>query len=206
MEFGSKRRFPEKVSRFDPHFQLPVDNRHAERYLALMKNYKTLLLVGMVSMATAASASANRSFGAANTDVNPNQCRSYDMVVDAECPGYAVQSRCEAAEAVLEQVGKVAPSLDLDTECDVLHTGNFLARMLDETIMQSTSSDGYTLVVSVDSPENKVSDAPATLAEVVAQDADSCADAAALLTKLTQEGLQVTAACTGAKLNVSFQF
>jgi hypothetical protein len=152
----------------------------------------------------AVSAFADNSFQGEYDFSNPNGCRAYFNVVDPGCSYDAAQDACGAAQTVVAQLAAEAPQLGLKANCDVLHTGNFFQRMLDE-MMEGPSFDGYKLDLEVTAPSSNTS-TPAIQLTAHAADATTCEDAAQALAKLNQQSLQVTASCDADELRASFQF
>jgi hypothetical protein len=172
-----------------------------------MKNFtlNALALVSLASIGMAASAFADTDYVGTTVFNNPNGCVAHEAVVDPECPGYEVEARCDAAQAVLENLGKVAPALQLSAECNELR-GDFWDNLVNDAL-GGWSYEGFTLKATVTSSDNQERLNPSAIqANVQAPDAQSCSDAAEVLSKMTQDGLKVTAICDANELKTEFQF
>lgn len=169
----------------------------------LKHTFQVQALIVMALSLSAVGAHADQTYSSETDFLNPNGCRVFDMVVDPNCDYDYSTNRCAAAEKVIDSLGSQFPDLNLSTDCDRIHTGNFFKRMADELLMGSSSFDGKKLDVTASLDEAK--DAPNSTASVAAPDAATCADAAAAVEGLAQQGLKITASCDASELRVQRQ-
>jgi hypothetical protein len=80
---------------------------------------------------------------------NPNGCRAFDMVLDPACPSDLASSQCEDSLQVIKDLNSQLKIKSLKTSCKRLHTGDVFARILEESLENSPSSDGYTLAAQI---------------------------------------------------------
>jgi hypothetical protein len=120
-------------------------------------------------------------------------------VVSADCDSTNAEERCHAASKALSEVGRQLPQLNLDAACKRLHTGSFWSRVLDEIMMNSSSYDGFKLLVSADIDDGSLPDAAVSVA---AQSNEACQDAAAAIQDLAKQGLKLNATCDANQLYV----
>lgn len=161
---------------------------------------KSISVVLLSASLFAVSAHADQSFSSETDFSNPNGCRVFDAVVSPDCDYDYATNRCEAALKALNDLNNQLPELNLSADCDRIHTGNFFKRMLDEIMMGSSSFDGKKLDVTSSIADGK--DLPDTTATVQTPNAAVCADAAAAVEGLAQQGLTVTANCDASELRV----
>lgn len=169
---------------------------------------KKLMTVAVLLSLTAFASLAQADGFSSETDFlnQPDGCRVFDMVVSPDCDYDYAPKRCEAAQNALKSVDDQIEALNISYSCDRIHTGNFWARLLDETMMNSSSYDGYKLDVTA----SFRTDAPAdsqehSSADVQTASPEACQDALSALGSLAQQGLKLTTACAGAELRVQLQ-
>jgi azurin len=125
---------------------------------------------------------------------NPNRCRVFEAVVDPTCPYDAAKAQCDASLQVFEDLKSQMKLESLTASCKKFHSGNTLERLAEETLMGSSSFDGYTLIVGANSAEVKNADAAVSKAS----DEDGCQKVAALL-----NAIGVAANCDQVTVTVS---
>jgi len=125
---------------------------------------------------------------------NPNRCRVFEAVVDPTCPYDVAKAQCDGSLQVFDDLKSQMKLESLKASCKKFHTGNTLERLAEETLMNSDSFDGYTLIVSANSAEVKNADAAVSKAT----DEDGCQKVAALL-----NAIGVAASCEQITVTVS---